>query len=72
MTTLSPILELDALLTAPEAAKILTIATVTLSRWRYQGHPHIPYIKIGGRVRYRTTDIKAYINKHTIAEGVTK
>ena len=65
MKTLSQTLDQDALISAPEAAKILTIATQTLSRWRYQGHPHIPYIKIGGIVRYRTNDIKDYIDKHT-------
>ncbi len=46
----------DDLLTIPEAAEILKVSTVTLSRWRRQGR--LPTLKIGPRaVRIRRADL---------------
>ena len=47
----------DDLLTIPEAAEILKVSTVTLSRWRRQGR--LPTLKIGPRaVRIRRADLE--------------
>lgn len=49
----------------PEAAKYLTLSTSTLDKMRVEGRgPR--YLKIGGRVFYRLTDLDAYIEAAVI------
>ena len=51
----------DKLLTTKEAAPILGISVAFLERDRWAG-ARVPYIKIGSRaVRYRMSDLNAYI-----------
>ena len=51
----------DKLLTTKEAAPILGVSVAFLERDRWAG-ARIPYIKIGSRaVRYRPSDLHAYI-----------
>ncbi|MCW1412161.1 helix-turn-helix domain-containing protein [Rhizobium sp. 1AS11] len=45
--------------TAPEVAGRLRVSEVTLARWRSTNKGPV-YIKSGGRVLYRETDLKAY------------
>ena len=50
------------LLTTKEASKFLGVSTAFLERDRWAG-AKIPFIKIGSRaVRYRQSDLDAYIN----------
>lgn len=50
----------DRLMTQEEVAEYLSISPANLERWRcYGGGP--PYIKIGRLVRYRYSDLRAYI-----------
>lgn len=50
-----------ALLTETQASEYLgNIPTKTLARWRLEGR-HIPFVKCGKAVRYRQTDLDAYI-----------
>lgn len=52
----------DKLLTTKEAAPILGISIAFLERDRWAG-ARVPFIKIGSRaVRYRLSDLQAYIN----------
>ena len=51
----------DKLLTSKEAAPILGVSVAFLERDRWAG-ARVPYIKIGARaVRYRLSDLNAYI-----------
>lgn len=51
----------DNLLTSKEAAPILGVSVAFLERDRWAG-ARVPYIKIGSRaVRYRHSDLLAYI-----------
>lgn len=34
---------------------------------RYQGVDPLPYVKIGGSIRYPAADVWAYLEKHTVA-----
>lgn len=52
------------LLTPAQAARILGVTEKTLRNWRSQ-RIHLPYIHIGGRVRYRRADLKAWIDRNT-------
>jgi hypothetical protein len=48
-----------------EAAKRLSIRAWTLQHWRHiRKGP--PYLKIGGRVKYRESDLDAFLRKRLI------
>jgi excisionase family DNA binding protein len=53
----------NTLLTAPETAQYLRCSLRTLDRERADGRG-IPYIRIGGRIRYRRADVEAFIAAH--------
>lgn len=44
------------------AIKILKVGPNTLSKWRYYGDDRIPFVKVGGRVRYKRSDLQTYLN----------
>ena len=51
------------LLTSKEAASLLRVSEAFLARDRWLG-PTIPFVKVGEhRVRYRRSDLEAYINR---------
>ena len=52
--------EADRLLKEGETADILNLEVSTLRRWRWSGDGP-PFIKLGGAVRYRRSDLEAYI-----------
>lgn len=57
----------DTLLCPKEAANLLGVSTKTLSNWRYKERgPKIPYIKIGGCIRYRLSEINKLLKLKTI------
>jgi hypothetical protein len=45
------------------ATEILKVGPNILSRWRYFGDDRIPFVKIGGRVRYKRSDLQTYLNR---------
>ena len=51
------------LLTALETARLLRCSLRTLDRERADGRG-CPFIRIGGRIRYRLADIESYIAAH--------
>ena len=48
------------------ASKLLDMDAGTLAQWRYLGRytDELPWIKIGRNVRYRESDVLAFINKN--------
>jgi excisionase family DNA binding protein len=50
-----------ALLQEWEAAKVLGVAPATLAVWRSTGRYNLPFVKIGRKVRYRQSDLDAWI-----------
>lgn len=52
----------DAFLTSMQLSQRWCISSSTLERWRWLG-VGLPYIKVGGRIRYRLADITAYEQK---------
>lgn len=58
----------DTLLTAAETAAMLAVSIGTLANWRSMGMGP-PFIRLnGGRaVRYRLSDLLAYLETHTIS-----
>ena len=58
--TQAKVLDDDRLLVPDEVAAFLRVSRRTLETWRYQGDgPN--YIKVGGLVRYRASDISAWL-----------
>jgi hypothetical protein len=47
---------MSRLLTEAEAAELLRLRPATLRRWRW-ARKNLPYVKIGGAVRYREIDL---------------
>ncbi len=49
------------LLTPEQVATALGLSHRTLAAWRSSGRNPLPYLKIGGRVRYRRSDVTAWL-----------
>lgn len=56
------------LLTTTDAAAALAIAPKTLRNWRSQGLGP-PFIRLGGAIRYRETDLQAWVDAQAVAVG---
>ena len=55
----------DQLLTANLAAEFLGVAAATLANWRCSGRYPIPFLKVGRSVRYRKSDLEAWVATRT-------
>lgn len=56
-------------LTEKQVSERYNISENTLRAHRYQKRG-IPYVKIGKCVRYRVSDIEAYMNQHKVTPAV--
>lgn len=55
-------------LKSPEqAACVLNTSTQTLANWRATGRYVLPYVKVGRLVRYRLSDLEAFIEIRTVS-----
>ena len=52
------------LLTIPEVAKMLKISVASVRRLQYGRQ--LPFLKIGGSVRFAREDITSYLAKHRV------
>lgn len=59
------------LLDEKEAAAVLDLAAGTLSVWRSTGRYALPFVKVGRKVRYRHSDLLAWLETRTRATGTT-
>lgn len=62
----------NALLTPNDAASELQVSTGTLQVWRSTGRHKLPFVKVGGCVRYRRSDIEAWLDQRTQTAGATQ
>ena len=56
--------ERSPLLTRKEAAAYLGVTQQTLAIWKCTGRYDLPCIKIGRLVKYRRSDLEAFISKN--------
>lgn len=49
-----------------QAAVFLQVTVTTLSIWRSNKRYDLPYIKVGGKVRYRESDLEKFLEERTI------
>lgn len=54
-------------ITPQEAADYIGAAVTTMAIWRCTKRYPLPYIKVGRLVRYRISDLDAFLNSRTIA-----
>ena len=59
------------LLTPPEAAAYIGVTENTLSVWRCVGRYAIPFIKSGRLVKYRKSELDAFLERRTHSNGAT-
>lgn len=59
------------LLSPDQAAATIDVTSGTLSVWRSTGRYGIPFIKIGRKVRYRKSDLLAWLESRTRESGTT-
>jgi excisionase family DNA binding protein len=52
------------LLTIAEVAKLLKISVPSVRRLQQQRH--VPFFKVGGRIRFERSDIVAYLQKRRV------
>ena len=70
--TLSKIVERPReLLDEKQAAEHLTVSPGTLSVWRSTGRYNLPFVKVGRMVRYRLTDLNAWLEARARDSGAT-
>jgi excisionase family DNA binding protein len=48
------------------AAELLGVTPGTLSVWRCTRRYALPYVKVGRRVRYRVSDLEAWLQSRTV------
>ena len=60
------------LLDEKNAARLLGLSPGTLSVWRSTGRYRLPFVHVGRRVRYRRSDLDAWLDGRTRASGATE
>lgn len=58
-------MKIDTLLTPEQVASQLGISKATLNVWRCTGRYNLPFVKSGSRVRYKASDVDAFISRRT-------
>ena len=58
-------MEVPELMTAPQTARILGVSTETLRKWRAR-RVCLPYVRVGRHIRYRASDVAAFIERGTV------
>ena len=53
------------------AAAFLDVSPGTLCVWRSTGRYNLPFLKIGRKVRYRRSDLEAWLSARLHANGAT-
>jgi excisionase family DNA binding protein len=58
----------NKLLTRPEAAQYLGVTEQTLAVWACVKRYNLPYVKVGRLVKYRLTDLDAFLASRTVQQ----
>lgn len=59
----------DPLFSDDQAADYLSVKKHTLAVWRTTGRYNLPFVKIGRSVRYRKSDLDAFVDRRTVGAG---
>lgn len=59
----------ESLLTPEQAAQMLGLSVKTLATWRSTGRHALPFIRCGARIRYRRSDLAAWLQtRHSMSK----
>lgn len=61
-----PTLTTSALMTPAQAAAYMGVEVATLAVWRCTGRYALPYLKVGRLVRYRQSDLDAFLKTRSV------
>ncbi|NQZ79964.1 MAG: helix-turn-helix domain-containing protein [Colwellia sp.] len=59
-----------SLLTPKQTAETLGVTIGTLAVWRCTARYPLPFVKIGRRVMYKSSDVEQYINSHVFNDSL--
>jgi len=59
----------DPLLDEKQAADFLSMSPGMLSVWRATRRYDLPFVKVGRSVRYRLSDLQAFLDARTVSNG---
>ena len=62
--------ENQILLSSIDVSRLLNIHPVTLRKARSKGNIVLPYVRIGGSIRYREVDVLSFISANTHPQGL--
>lgn len=63
---------LEPLLTDAQVSSVLKVPLPTLAAWRCNGRVKgLPFVKIGGAIRYRRADVERFIQSNVTQPGET-
>lgn len=55
-----------ALMSAEEVSALIGVSIQTLAVWRCSGRYALPFVRAGRRVRYRRSDVEAWLSRRTV------
>lgn len=61
-----PVPDNDQYMLPADVSEMLRVSVGTLNVWRCTGRYRLPYIKVGRSVRYRRSDVEAFVASRTI------
>lgn len=53
-------------LSRAEAAEFLGLSVPTLNKWAYEGHPKLPYYRLGRKTVYDMADLEVFLAERRI------
>ncbi len=62
---MSTVLNQRALLSPAEVSEVLGVKEQTLAVWRCSGRHSLPFLKVGGSIRYRRADLEEWLAART-------
>lgn len=60
---------INKLLSPKQTAEILCLKETTLAQFRWRGDKRLPWVKLGTAIRYKSSDIEAFIERSTVGKG---
>jgi hypothetical protein len=56
----------ETLIPPAATAEILKLKEATLAQYRWKGDKRLPWVKLGSTIRYKLSDIEAFIERSTV------
>jgi predicted DNA-binding transcriptional regulator AlpA len=56
----------EELWTGRKVAQVLGVSSQTVKNWRVNQRVQLPFVRVGGAVRYRPSDISAFVESKVV------